>query len=80
MGCCGQGRAALRAAAPSITARPPPTHGPPAAAVLRYLGGKHVRMRGTVSGRLYEFTRGKQTVVEARDVPMMVRTGLFARH
>jgi hypothetical protein len=48
--------------------------------VLRYLGGKHVRMRGTVSGRLYEFTRGKQTVVEARDVPMMVRTGLFARH
>jgi hypothetical protein len=36
-------------------------------------------MRGTVSGRLYEFTGGKRTAVEARDAPTMVRTGLFAR-
>ncbi len=95
MGCCGQGRAALRAAGRSAPGRPdisqatapahgsrsPPTGGggPPAATVLRYLGGKQVRIRGTVSGRLYEFTGGERTAVEARDAPTMVRTGLFAR-
>jgi hypothetical protein len=95
MGCCGQGRAALRAVGESSPARPnisrasPPTHrnrspptgggGPPAATVLRYLGGKHARIRGMVGGRLYEFNGGERTAVEARDAPTMVRTGLFTR-
>jgi len=77
MGCCGQGRAALRAAgAPGREAsisRPPP------ASTLRYLGGRHMRIRGAVSGRLYEFTGGKRTAVDASDASAMVRTGLFAR-
>ena len=93
MGCCGQGRAALRAAATSAAVRPdisratapahrnssPPTGRPPAATVLRYLGGKQVRIRGMVSGRMYEFTGGERTAVEPRDAPTMVRTGLFTR-
>jgi len=77
MGCCGQGRAALRAGA--IRNSSPSVVGTPAATVLRYLGGKQVRIRGAVSGRLYEFIGGERTAVEPRDVPTMVRTGLFGR-
>jgi len=47
--------------------------------VLRYLGGKQVRIRGAVSGRLYEFAGGERAAVQATDVPTMVRTGLFTR-
>ena len=98
MGCCGQGRAALRAASTAARERPdlsraahapglaahapglaPPTVGGPPAAVVRYLGAKPVRVRGTVSGRLYEFTGGAQMAVAASDVPALVRTGLFLR-
>lgn len=72
MGCCGQGRAALRATAPSAA-------GPPPAAVVRYVGGKRVRVRGSVSGRMYEFTGGIRTAVESGDAAALVRTGLFVR-
>jgi hypothetical protein len=91
MGCCGQGRAALRlqgaatresrglsrAAAPAAPASVP---NPPPAVVVRYTGGDRVRIRGSVSGRLYEFERGQAAPVAAADVPVMVRTGLFARN
>jgi len=77
MGCCGPGRAALRTGA--IRNSSPSAVGPPAATVLRYLGGKHVRIRGAVSGRVYGFIGGERTAVEPRDVPTMVRTGLFTR-
>ena len=70
MGCCGQGRAALRSTAGA--ARPPAT-------VVRYVGGKRVRVRGSVSGRMYEFTGGVRTAVESGDAAALVRTGLFVR-
>ena len=95
MGCCGQGRAALRAqsatargstdlsrAAPSPREQrrgPPRASSPPATTVLRYLGNEHVRIRGSVTGLLYEFADGEQARVAASDAPLMVRTGLFAR-
>ena len=74
MGCCGQGRTALRDQ--SATARegkdlsraapspPEQRHGasrtssPPATTVLRYLGNNPVRIRGSVTGLLYEFSDG----------------------
>ncbi len=70
MGCCGQGRAALRSTTGAT--RPPAT-------VVRYVGGKRVRVRGSVSGRLYEFTGGVRTAVESGDAAALVRTGLFVR-
>jgi len=87
MGCCGQGRAALRAAgsaaargtpgvpraAAPVSAVRPPT------ALVRYVGGKRVRVRGSVTGRLYDFTGGARTTVESSDAPALVRTGLFVR-
>lgn len=95
MGCCGQGRAALRAQGATARERtdlpraapPPPAQRhdpsrasrPPATTVLRYLGDKQVRIRGSVSGLLYEFAGGEQAPVAASDAPLMVRTGLFAR-
>jgi hypothetical protein len=94
MGCCGQGRAALRAASTaaressgsSRAAEPAQSHAtsptggpPPAASLVRYLGNKRVRVRGAVSGRAYEFSRGATMTVVSGDVPGMVRTGLFVR-
>jgi hypothetical protein len=77
MGCCGQGRAALRAAAGPPSARP--AAAAPPAATVRYVGGTRVRVRGSVSGRMYEFTGGARTAVESGDAPGLVRTGLFVR-
>jgi len=94
MGCCGQGRAALRAtstaarersgisraAVPAQSHATPPAGSPPSAAsAVRYLGSKRVRVRGAVSGRAYEFNRGAKMSVVSSDVPGMVRTGLFVR-
>jgi len=89
MGCCGQGRAALRAGVEparestaslrAAPARPRQATGPRAVTVLRNVGHGNVRIRGSVSGVLYEFRRGEQASVAASDAPMMVRTGLFVR-
>jgi hypothetical protein len=83
MGCCGQGRAAVRAR--SAPAREEPgvrragVAPGPATAAIRYTGGGQVRVRGAASGRLYLFARGERAEVAAADVPTLVRTGLFAR-
>ena len=77
MGCCGQGRAALRAA--GTPGRERSVSRPPPGSALRYLGGRHMRIRGAVSGRLYEFAGGKRTAVDSSDAPALVRLGLFAR-
>jgi hypothetical protein len=81
MGCCGQGRAALRAQTASARAHPAPQELPRtrATAVIRYAGSGRVRVRGAASGRVYEFARGEKAEVAAADIPTMVRTGLFAR-
>lgn len=85
MGCCGQGRAALRATTtaargtPGVSRAAPSAAGPLPATVVRYVGGKRVRVRGSLSGRMYEFTGGVQTAVESGDAAALVRTGLFVR-
>ena len=85
MGCCGQGRAALRAQSATARGRAglPRASGagrpPHATTMLRYLGQERVRVRGSMSGHLYEFAAGEHVRVAAGDAPVMIRTGLFAR-
>jgi hypothetical protein len=78
MGCCGQGRAALRATTSAARGTPGVSRAAPSA-VVRYVGGKRVRVRGTTSGRMYEFTGGARTTVDSGDAAALVRTGLFVR-
>ena len=75
--CCGQGRAAIRAGTARGSASL--SRAAPATTELRYVGGKHVRIRGEASARLYEFRGGQRLPVDTRDVAAMVRTGLFSR-
>ena len=88
MGCCGQGRAAIRGKrtpAPKRLgqprARPDPPARPAGSATfpVRYTGGGRVRVRGAVTRRIYDFARGQSALVAAADVPNMVRTGVFRR-
>jgi hypothetical protein len=80
MGCCGQGREALRArSAARSHLGLPRTRSSPATAPVRYLGGGRVRARGSATGRLYEFARGESVEIAEADVPKLVRTGLFVR-
>ena len=81
MGCCGQGREALRTrSAPARSHLGLPRARPLRATTLvRYLGSGRVRARGAATGRLYEFLRGESVEVAQADVPKLVRTGLFAR-
>ena len=80
MGCCGKRRAA---ATPPRTAdaRPPRTGAAPLRAVqLRSVAGRGVRVRGTATGRVYEFARaGARATVDARDAGALLRTGYFFR-
>jgi hypothetical protein len=88
MGCCGQGRAAIRGQSTSARqqkglprARPGPPGFPAGSATspVRYLRGGRVRVRGAVTGRMYEFARGQRTLVATADLPIMLRTGVFIR-
>ena len=80
MGCCGKSRAA---ATPPRTAeaRRGRTGAAPLRAVhLRSLAGRGVRVRGSATGRVYEFARaGAHATVDARDAGAMLRTGYFVR-
>jgi hypothetical protein len=75
MGCCGQGRAALRAG----QSRAGSWSRSSATTTVRYIGGSQVRIRGAATGRLYEFARGGRAAVAAADVAVMVATGLFTQ-
>jgi hypothetical protein len=47
---------------------------------LRSLAGRGVRVRGSATGRVYEFARaGAHATVDARDAGAMLRTGYFVR-
>lgn len=80
MGCCGKSRAA---ATPPRTAdaRQSRTSAAPLSAVqLRSVAGRGVRVRGTATGRVYEFPRaGARATVDRGDVGAMLRTGYFVR-
>ena len=85
MGCCGQGRAALRSQRRSIAASPAQPPSPPVAPTLRgpelrleHLSKRSLSVRGTGTGRTYAFspTNPEQLVDEA-DAPALLRSGLF---
>jgi hypothetical protein len=80
MGCCGQGRAALRQA---MNAAPAPraAAGPAERRVLvHYRASAPVVVRGVASGRLYEFDAGQPTLYVAEgDAAALLRSQWFER-
>jgi hypothetical protein len=60
---------------------PSPISPGPREIAVRYLKAAPVRARGLITGRSYEFS-GTQSLanVDARDVPALLNTGLFARN
>lgn len=48
---------------------------------LRYLGSQAIRVRGSISGRVYIASANPSTplLVDPRDVAALVRTGYFSR-
>jgi len=79
MGCCGQGRAALRQ-----TMNPVPTRdmaGPAERRVLvHYRASTPVAVRGVASGRLYEFDAAQSTLYVAEgDAAALLRSQWFER-
>ena len=81
MGCCGQGRTALRQA---MNAPAPPARaaaGPAEPRVLvHYRASAPVAVRGVVSGRLYEFDAGQPTLYVAEgDAAVLLRSRWFER-
>jgi hypothetical protein len=83
MGCCGQRRAALRSPAgrlrlPAAASSPPPAPRPqPETVRLAYVTNAALRVRGTVTGRTYEFSGHSTQGVHPRDADPLLRTGLF---
>ena len=84
MGCCGHGRAALRASR-SPHARgslPPPASATTAASAVtrrvRFTRGGSAQYRGDMTGRRYAFTPAEPVQdVDPADLPVLLRTGLF---
>lgn len=79
MGCCGQGRAALRQATSPTPERP--AAGPAERRVLvHYRAGAPVVVRGVASGRLYEFDAARPTLYVAEgDAAALLRSRWFER-
>ena len=79
MGCCGQGRAALRQAinpAPARTAAGPGER----RVLVHYRASAPVAVRGVVSGRLYEFDASQPTLYVAEgDAAVLLRSRWFER-
>jgi len=84
MGCCGQGRAALRQATPLATGTTTPARpaaGPAERRVLvHYRASAPVVVRGVASGRLYEFDAARPTLYVAEgDAAALLRSRWFER-
>jgi len=84
--CCGSKRAALRNAARTQVAAPAaPTNGVSvtqsfAAVTLHYTKASEIRVRGPVTGRLYDFAGTPPAqAVDPRDAGALTRSGLFRR-
>ncbi|MBI3348738.1 MAG: hypothetical protein HY020_16215 [Burkholderiales bacterium] len=82
MGCCGQGRAALRQAQNTTS----PTAARPAAGpaerrvLVHYRASAPVAVRGVASGRLYEFDAAQPTLYVAEgDAVALLRSRWFER-
>lgn len=81
MGCCGQGRAALRQAMITTPVPARAAAGPAERRVLvHYRASAPVAVRGVVSGRLYEFDASQPTVYIAEaDAAALLRSRWFER-
>jgi len=81
MGCCGQGRAALRQAMNTPLAPARPAAGPAERRVLvHYRASAPVVVRGVASGRLYEFDANQPTLYVAEgDAAALLRSRWFER-
>jgi hypothetical protein len=81
--CCGAGRAALRAemSIPQGIAggRRAGGHSSPTGRAVRYLGSGRMRVRGSSTGAVYDFSGGRQMSVSPADVAALVRSGLFVQ-
>ncbi|HEY1127900.1 MAG TPA: hypothetical protein VGF12_00720 [Roseateles sp.] len=79
MGCCGQGRAALRQA--TKPTEPRPAAAPSERRVLvHYRASAPVVVRGVASGRLYEFDAGQPTLyVSEGDAAALLKSRWFER-
>ena len=86
MGCCGQGRAALRGtltpagANEATSATPPPLAASERRLLLQYQAAAPIAVRGVGTGRLYQFDadHARQHVAEADALPLL-RSKFFAR-
>ena len=87
MSCCGQRRSAAAGVAAGEAAIPPrklpdrPLPATPYRAVsLHYLQATPIRVRGPITGGLYEFSNTRPVQpVDARDLRGLLETGLFRR-
>ena len=81
MGCCGQGRAALRQAMNNSPAAARAAAGPAERRVLvHYRASAPVVVRGVASGRLYEFDANQPTLYVAEgDAAALLRSRWFER-
>ena len=81
MGCCGQGRAALRQATNPFPAPARAAAGPSERRVLvHYRASAPVVVRGVASGRLYEFDASQPTLYVAEgDAAALLRSRWFER-
>ena len=79
MGCCGQGRAALRrtltpaGANEATSATPPPVAASERRVLLQYQAAAPIAVRGVGTGRLYQFDadHARQHVAEADALPLL---------
>jgi hypothetical protein len=85
MGCCGQGRAALRTSRRQIAAYearasavPAPPPAPGGQMRLEYPGASSLNLLGAVSGTAYAFDPQTRVLpVDPADVPELLRSGLL---
>lgn len=82
MGCCGQGRAALRnsnVAAPGMSGKGPGAGSVTGAVSLRWLGPGARTVIGPESGRRYAVSGARPMVsVDRRDAAALIATGFFS--
>lgn len=83
MSCCGQGRAAARAAFQRVPVSPPAPPPPPvlhAPVALAFTGGDPLIARGAVTGLTYAFpAHGEPLAVDGRDASAFLGSGVFRR-
>jgi len=80
MGCCGQGRAAIRATSSfDVPQRSVPDRGV-VRVLVRYLARAPVSVRGVHTGRMYSFDAEQaQMHVEAQDAAALLKSRFFMR-